>query len=126
MRKPITSAIVAILFGFFVATIVLASAGYDPVEAFGALIDGMIGKPKYIANVIIKATPLLFTGVAVAFAFRVGLFNIGAEGQCLWYRFCHDCGHSSRPSAGITDSRSTFGRYACRSCRRCTCGLVES
>ena len=71
----------AILFGFFVATIVLASAGYDPVEAFGALIDGMIGKPKYIANVIIKATPLLFTGVAVAFAFRVGLFNIGAEGQ---------------------------------------------
>ncbi len=81
MRKPITSAIVAILFGFFVATIVLASAGYDPVEAFGALIDGMIGKPKYIANVIIKATPLLFTGVAVAFAFRVGLFNIGAEGQ---------------------------------------------
>ena len=81
MRKPITSAIVAILFGFFVATIVLASAGYDPIEAFGALIDGMIGKPKYIANVIIKATPLLFTGVAVAFAFRVGLFNIGAEGQ---------------------------------------------
>ena len=81
MRKPITSAIVAILFGFFVATIVLASAGSDPVEAFGALIDGMIGKPKYIANVIIKATPLLFTGVAVAFAFRVGLFNIGAEGQ---------------------------------------------
>lgn len=81
MRKPITSAIVAILFGFFVATIVLASAGYDPVEAFSALIDGMIGKPKYIANVIIKATPLLFTGVAVAFAFRVGLFNIGAEGQ---------------------------------------------
>lgn len=81
MRKPITSAIVAILFGFFVATIVLASAGYDPIEAFEALIDGMIGKPKYIANVIIKATPLLFTGVAVAFAFRVGLFNIGAEGQ---------------------------------------------
>ena len=39
MRKPLTSAIVAILFGFFVATIVLASAGYDPVEAFGALID---------------------------------------------------------------------------------------
>ena len=81
MRKPITSAIVAILFGFFVATIVLASAGYDTIESFGALIYGMIGKPKYIANVIIKATPLLFTGVAVAFAFRVGLFNIGAEGQ---------------------------------------------
>lgn len=81
MRKPITSAIVAILFGFFIATIVLASAGYDPIEAFSALVDGMIGKPKYIANVIIKATPLLFTGVAVAFAFRVGLFNIGAEGQ---------------------------------------------
>lgn len=81
MRKPITSAIVAILVGLLVASIILVIAGYNPAESFSALINGMIGKPKYISNVIIKATPLLFTGIAVAFAFRVGLFNIGAEGQ---------------------------------------------
>lgn len=81
LRKPITSAIVAILIGFLVAAIILASAGYDPGASFAALFNGMLGKPKYIANVLIKATPILFTGVAVAFAFKVGLFNIGAEGQ---------------------------------------------
>lgn len=83
MRKPITSAIVAIFVGLLVASIILVVAGYDPISSFEALIGGMIGKPKYISNVIIKATPLLFTGIAVAFAFRVGLFNIGAEGQCI-------------------------------------------
>ena len=81
MRKPITSAIVAIFVGLLVASIILVAAGYDPISSFEALISGMVGKPKYISNVIIKATPLLFTGIAVAFAFRVGLFNIGAEGQ---------------------------------------------
>lgn len=81
LRKPITSAIIAILIGFLVAAIVLASAGYDPGASFAALFSGMVGRPRYIVNVIIKATPLLFCGIAVAFAFKVGLFNIGAEGQ---------------------------------------------
>jgi simple sugar transport system permease protein len=81
LRKPITSAIVAILIGFLVAAIVLASAGYDPGASFAALFSGMVGRPRYIVNVIIKATPLLLCGIGVAFAFKVGLFNIGAEGQ---------------------------------------------
>jgi ABC-type uncharacterized transport system permease subunit len=81
LKKPITSAIIAILIGFLIAAIVLASAGYDPGASFSALFYGMVGRPRYIANVVIKATPLLFCGIAVAFAFKVGLFNIGAEGQ---------------------------------------------
>jgi hypothetical protein len=81
LKKPIVSAIVAILFGFGVAAIVLASAGYDPAGSFAALFNGALGRPKYIANVIIKATPLLLTGCGVAFAYKAGLFNIGGEGQ---------------------------------------------
>ncbi|MBQ9059147.1 MAG: ABC transporter permease [Atopobiaceae bacterium] len=81
LRKPIASAIVAIAIGFAVAAVVLAAAGYDPAASFAALFSGALGKPKYIANVFIKATPILLTGVAVAFAFQTGLFNIGAEGQ---------------------------------------------
>ena len=81
LRKPIASSIVAILLGFLVAAVVLAVAGYDPLGSFGALFSGALGRPKYIANVIIKATPILLTGVGVAFAFQTGLFNIGAEGQ---------------------------------------------
>lgn len=81
LKKPIASAILAILFGFAVAAVVLAAAGYNPGASFAALFNGALGRPKYISNVIIKATPLLFTGIAIAFAYKAGLFNIGAEGQ---------------------------------------------
>lgn len=81
LMKPIASAVIAILFGFCVAAVILASAGYDPIGSFAALFNGAFGKPKYISNVIIKATPLLLTGSAVAFAYKAGLFNIGGEGQ---------------------------------------------
>lgn len=81
LKKPITSTLIAILFGFLVAAIVLATAHYNPWSAFGALFKGMFSRPKYISNVIIKATPIILTGLSVAFAFKTGLFNIGAEGQ---------------------------------------------
>lgn len=88
LRKPITASILAIIVGFAVAAIVLAAAGYAPGPSFAALFNGVFSRPKYIANVIIKATPLIFTGVAVAFAFKTGLFNIGAEGQYIAGTVC--------------------------------------
>ena len=81
LRGRFAAALVAVLVGFPVAAVVLAAAGYNPIGSFAALFQGALGKPKYIANVIIKATPILLTGVGVAFAFQTGLFNIGAEGQ---------------------------------------------
>ncbi|MBQ6524164.1 MAG: ABC transporter permease, partial [Atopobiaceae bacterium] len=75
------AALVAVLVGFAISAIVLAAAGFDPIGSFAALFKGALGKPKYIANVFIKSTPILLTGVSVAFAFKTGLFNIGAEGQ---------------------------------------------
>ncbi len=81
LKKPITSALLAIVCGFLVAAIVLAAAHYNPWQAFGALFSGMFARPKYISNVIIKATPIILTGLSVAFAFKTSLFNIGAEGQ---------------------------------------------
>ncbi len=88
LKRPIASALVAILCGFAVAAVILAVAGYNPFITFGTLIHGSIGTPKYITNVIIKATPILLTGVAVAFAFQTGLFNIGAEGQYILGTIC--------------------------------------
>lgn len=81
LKKPIVSTLIAILCGFIVAMIILACAGYNPFEAMGSLFYGMLGRPKYISNVIIKSVPLIMTGIAIAFAFKAGLFNIGAEGQ---------------------------------------------
>lgn len=81
LKKPVTSTFIAIICGFIVASVVLCIAGYNPIEAFSALFKGIFSKPKYISNTIIKATPIILTGVSVAFAFKTGLFNIGAEGQ---------------------------------------------
>lgn len=81
LKKPITSTLIAILFGFVVSAIVLSVTGYNAVDSFAALFQGIFAKPKYISNVIIKATPIILTGLSVAFAFKTGLFNIGAEGQ---------------------------------------------
>ncbi|MDO4337210.1 MAG: ABC transporter permease [Eubacteriales bacterium] len=81
LRKPITATVVSILFGFIVAALILAAAGYNPFSAFASLLRGTLGRPKYIANVLIKGTPIIITGLSIAFAYKMGLFNIGAEGQ---------------------------------------------
>lgn len=81
LKHPITSKLIAILCGFIVAAIVMAISGFNPIDCFGALFQGIFSKPKYMANVVIKATPILLTSLSIAFSFKVGLFNIGAEGQ---------------------------------------------
>ena len=81
LKKPVTSTFIAIFFGFIVSAIVLSAAGYNSIDAFSALFNGIFSKPKYISNTVIKATPIILTGLSVAFAFKTGLFNIGAEGQ---------------------------------------------
>ena len=81
LKKPITSTIIAVVCGFIVAGIILAISGYNPVEAFVSLFRGIFSRPKYIFKVIEKSTPIILTGISVAFAFKTGLFNIGSEGQ---------------------------------------------
>ncbi|TCS83009.1 ABC transporter permease [Tepidibacillus fermentans] len=73
--------LISILIGLIVGAVVLSIAGFNPIEAYGVMFKGVFSKPKYIAYAIIYATPLIITGLSVAFAFRTGLFNIGAEGQ---------------------------------------------
>lgn len=73
--------LISVLLGLIVGAIVLAVAGYNPAEAYWSLLQGIFGRPRYIARVIIQATPIIITGLSVSFAFRTGLFNIGAEGQ---------------------------------------------
>src|SRR5690554_3278862 len=73
--------IISIVIGFIIGAIILALVGFNPIEAYGIIFKGAFSRGKYIGWVIIRATPLIMTGLSVAFAFRTGLFNIGAEGQ---------------------------------------------
>src|SRR5580704_18535847 len=72
---------VAILAAFFVGGIIVALIGDDPIYTYELLIGSALSWPDGIGYTLFYATPLIFTGLAVAVAFRCGLLNIGAEGQ---------------------------------------------
>lgn len=74
---PIASVILALLIG----AIILIISDASPIAAYSALFDGSFGSSQALARTLEKATPLVFSGLAVAFAFKAGLFNIGAQGQ---------------------------------------------
>jgi simple sugar transport system permease protein len=58
-------------------------AGANPLEAYGAYFITPLTREFTLLEVLNKATPILFTGTAVAIAFRAGYWNIGVEGQLL-------------------------------------------
>ncbi len=73
--------LISIVVGFVVGAILLQAAGISAAEAYGKLVTGVFGKPKFIMWAIVYAAPLILTGLSVAFSFQTGVFNIGAEGQ---------------------------------------------
>jgi ABC-type uncharacterized transport system permease subunit len=88
---PLTTVILA----FIVAGLVMLLTGNDPISTYGSIFDGtglnwlfpwVTGSARTIAaqdlqQTLVASAPLVLTGLSVAFAFRVGLFNIGAQGQ---------------------------------------------
>ena len=71
----------AVVLSLLLATVVMLIAGYDPLRAFGAMLNGAFGSANAIANTLSKSIPLMFTGFAFAVANKGGIFNIGGEGQ---------------------------------------------
>ncbi|HEV7666720.1 MAG TPA: ABC transporter permease [Chloroflexota bacterium] len=74
---PLLAVVTALALG---AVIILATGG-DALRAYQGLWDGSLGKPSSISDTLVWATPYIFGGLAVALAFKAGLFNIGVEGQ---------------------------------------------
>lgn len=73
--------LVAIVFGLIVGAIIMLVGGYDPLLAYQSLFEQVFGNLYDFGETLREITPLILTGLAVAFAFRAGLFNIGGEGQ---------------------------------------------
>lgn len=73
--------IIAVLASFLIGSVFLLILKINPIEAYTALIKGAFGNQRLITTTIIKSIPLIFAGLAVALAYRGGVFNIGAEGQ---------------------------------------------
>jgi ABC-type uncharacterized transport system permease subunit len=81
--RSIVPSTVAIAIALFVGALVLWATGYSPIEAYGKLFTGAFGDSYGFGQTLTQATPIIFTSLAFLFAFKCGLFNIGAEGQLL-------------------------------------------
>jgi ABC-type uncharacterized transport system permease subunit len=64
-----------------VASLLALVAGANPFATLGLIIKGAVGSKFALLETLNRATPLIFTGLAVAVAFRAKLWNIGAEAQ---------------------------------------------
>ncbi|MEE0203714.1 MAG: ABC transporter permease [Oscillospiraceae bacterium] len=79
--NKLTHTILSILIAFVVGAIFLSVMGISVADAYGTLFRSVFSGPKGLSYAIVYATPYIVVGLSVAFSFRTGVFNIGAEGQ---------------------------------------------
>lgn len=73
----------AVVVALAIGAVVLAFVGGDPIRTYLHIVDAAFGDIGVLSDTLVKATPLILTGLACALAFRMRLWNIGAEGQFL-------------------------------------------
>ena len=73
--------LISIVVGFAVGAVFLAAVQIDVSAAYGKLFSSIFANAKSLSYSVVYATPLIILGLSVAFSFRTGVFNIGAEGQ---------------------------------------------
>lgn len=80
--------LIAVFLGLLAGAVLILITGNNPLEGYTYLFRGGLMSVERIGNTLATATPLILTGLSVAFAFKTGLFNIGAAGQMLFGGFC--------------------------------------
>jgi simple sugar transport system permease protein len=73
--------LIAVVAALAIGAIFILAIGENPLEIYGLMLRSSLGTGYGIGQTLFRATPLIFTGLAVALGFRAGLFNIGVEGQ---------------------------------------------
>jgi simple sugar transport system permease protein len=80
---PVATTIGAVVVALLMSGVILWFAGGDPVAIFIHILRSSFGSLGVLSDTLVTATPLILTGLACALAFRMRLWNIGAEGQFL-------------------------------------------
>ncbi len=73
----------AVAVALVISGVIIAVVGGDPIRSYLHILNAAFGSVGVLSDTLVKATPLLLTGLACALAFRMRLWNIGAEGQFL-------------------------------------------
>ena len=81
--KYLISLGVSILLAFAVGAVILLCTGHNPLTAYGAMLSGAFSAPRHIGDVLEYAMVLALCGLACDLGSRVGIFNVGGEGQLL-------------------------------------------
>lgn len=87
-KKEALNSVIAVALGLIAGAILMLIIGDNPVDGYTYLFKGGLMNIQRIGDTLATATPLIFTGLSVAFAFKTGLFNIGTPGQMLFGGFC--------------------------------------
>jgi len=84
---PLLVSLGAILFALVLGGIVISVAGGDPIASYAHIAKASFGEIGVLSDTIVKATPIILTALACSIAFRMKLWNIGAEGQFIMGAF---------------------------------------
>lgn len=79
--KSFGLSVAALVAALLCGAVVIGVSGFSPLETYKAIFAGSLGNSKGIVLSLSQATPLMFTGIAFAIAYRVKIVNLGAEGQ---------------------------------------------
>lgn len=88
LRNNAVVSFLATISGLLAGAILMLVTGSNPVDGYTYLFKGGLMSVERIGDTLATSTPLILTGLSVAFAFKTGLFNIGAGGQMLFGGFC--------------------------------------
>jgi ABC-type uncharacterized transport system permease subunit len=78
---PLATTLGAVGVALVISGVLILLIGGDPIASFQHIVASSFGSVGVLSDTLVKATPLIFTGLACALAFRMRLWNIGAEGQ---------------------------------------------
>jgi ABC-type uncharacterized transport system permease subunit len=79
--RAFTQVAVTLALALIVGAVIMLLSGKDPWNAYRVLTESALGNGRALANTLLAATPLIFTGMATVVAFRAGVFNVGVEGS---------------------------------------------
>jgi simple sugar transport system permease protein len=80
---PVVTTIGAVVVALAIGAVIIALGGGDPARAYVHILRSSFGSLGVLSDTLVTATPLIYAGLACALAFRMRLWNIGAEGQLL-------------------------------------------
>lgn len=85
---PVWAFPAALGFAIAAGAVIFMALGVNPITAYGVMLKGAFGSFFHFSEVVVRAIPLMLTGLAVALAATMLLWNIGCEGQLVWGGIC--------------------------------------